>query len=349
MIDRYNLVVGMRKLLFLLGLCIASVGLSQQGGSHSYAFLNLESSARMAASGGSAIAIKDGDANIGFINPSLLDSSMHKSLAINYINYFASVNYGYAGYIHQFGKVTGSANLMYLNYGTFKRTDELGNITGQFVANEMVLSFGAGYQVDTSFSIGSNFKIINSILDSYSSFGLAIDLAGSYHNKAKNFTATVMMRNIGMQLKNYTETSNAPLPFSIDVGISKKAANAPFRILAVMKDLQRWDLTYNDPNAEPELDENGDPIPFQPAGFLEKMMRHFGAGVEFIPSKAFFVDFGFNYRRRQELKLDNRPGMIGFSVGGGIKIKRFMFSYGRASYHRAGASNHITVTTRITK
>ncbi len=340
----------MKKALVCIILLMGSfTSEAQQGGSQSYAFLNLESSARVAATGGSLLSIQDNDPNTAFINPSLLDTNMHGALALNYINYFAGINYLYAGYVHSFNEITASANLMYLNYGKFTRTDDLGNVIGEFTANDMVLSLGASKRIDTAFSVGANVKIINSVLESYTSFGAAVDLSGTYRNMEKNFSASILMRNIGMQFSTYTDNNRQPLPFGIDIGFSKKAAKAPFILHVLMKDLQKWDLTYTDPNAEPELDFNGDTVTVKPPGFLNKLMRHVNVGVEFAPSEAFFIDFGFNYRRRQELKLDNRPGMVGFSIGAGIKIKRFRFSYGRSSYHRAGGSNHITVTTNILK
>ena len=339
----------MIRLLLVSMLLVPLSVLAQQGGSTTYSFLELESSSRIAGSGGTILAVKDGDPNTAFINPSLLDSSMHGKIALNYINYFAGINYGYAGYVHDFGKVTGAANLMYLNYGKFKRTDEYGNHLGEFVANDLVFNVGASHHIDTMYSIGANFKIINSVLESYSSFGVAIDLSGTYYRKSTGFAVTALIRNAGIQLKSYNKGVREPLPLRIDVALSKKAAKAPFRLNFLFRDLQRWDLTYMDPNAEPEIDPlTQEPIPITEPGFLEKLMRHIGAGVQFVPNgDALFFDLGYNYRRRQELKLDNRPGMVGFSFGGGIKIKRFRFSYGRAIYHRAGGSNHITVTTNL--
>ncbi len=339
----------MKRALVFIGLASTLSLQAQQGGSQSYAFLNLESSARVAATGGSLLSIQDDDPNTAFINPSLLDTNMHGALALNYINYFAGINYLYAGYVHSFKDITASANLMYLNYGKFTRTDDLGNVTGEFTANDMVLSVGASKRIDSAFSLGANVKIINSVLESYTSFGAAVDLSGTYRNLGKNFSASILMRNVGMQFSTYTDDNRQPLPFGIDLGFSKRAAKAPFILHVLLKDLQRWDLTYTDPNAEPELDFNGDTVAVKAPGFLNKFMRHVNLGLEFSPSQAFFIDFGFNYRRRQELKLDNRPGLVGFSIGTGIKIKRFRFSYGRSSYHRAGGSNHITITTNILK
>ena len=58
---------------------------------------------------------------------------------------------------------------------------------------------------------------------------------------------------------------------------------------------------------------------------------------------------GYNHQRRQELKLkeDSKSGMVGFSFGFGIKIKKFQFDFARSIYSLAGASNHIGITTKL--
>ena len=59
----------------------------------------------------------------------------------------------------------------------------------------------------------------------------------------------------------------------------------------------------------------------------------------------FYLMAGYNYQRRQEMKISSRVAMVGFSYGFGIKISRFHLSYGRATYHLAGASNHFSIAT----
>ena len=57
--------------------------------------------------------------------------------------------------------------------------------------------------------------------------------------------------------------------------------------------------------------------------------------------------FGYNYKRRQEMKIDTKTAMAGFSWGFGLKISKFHISYGRATYHLAGASNHFSISTNL--
>jgi hypothetical protein len=76
-------------------------------------------------------------------------------------------------------------------------------------------------------------------------------------------------------------------------------------------------------------------------------MRHVTLGTEFIITPNIFLRVGYNYRRRQELKIAEKPGTAGFSFGFECKVNRFQIGYGRAIYHLAGPSNHFTVTTNL--
>jgi len=81
--------------------------------------------------------------------------------------------------------------------------------------------------------------------------------------------------------------------------------------------------------------------------FGDMLMRHIVLGAELLISDNINIRLGYNYRRRQELKINDRPGTAGLSWGVGFKISRFEISYGRASYHLAGPSNHFTLTTNL--
>jgi hypothetical protein len=81
--------------------------------------------------------------------------------------------------------------------------------------------------------------------------------------------------------------------------------------------------------------------------FGDKLMRHMVVGTEILLGPNFNIRLGYNYLRRQELKLADKPATSGISFGLGMKIKRFNLSYGRAIYHVAGPSNHLTLSTDL--
>jgi len=78
--------------------------------------------------------------------------------------------------------------------------------------------------------------------------------------------------------------------------------------------------------------------------FTDRFMRHITLGSEVLIGKNLVCSFGYNYRRRQEMKIDTKPGMVGFSFGASVRISKFRISYGRSVTHMAGGSNHFSLT-----
>ncbi|MFZ6051161.1 type IX secretion system protein PorQ [Halocola ammonii] len=332
----------------VLALC-SIVAQAQLGGQTIFQSLNVPSSARVAALGGNNIAVKDSDLNLAIYNPALLDSATSNQVALSYVNYFSDVNFGFASYAKNIDSaLTMAATIQYANFGDFTETNFIGEETGSFTAGDYAFIVGAGYKIDTNFTIGANAKVIYSTLVDYSALGGAVDLAGVYHSKKRRFTAALVMKNIGYQFNNYTSDNVEEMPFEIQVGISKKLKHAPFRFTVIAENLQQWDLTYDNPNDQPEVDPvSGEVVEDNSFEFGDKLMRHIVLGAEVLITENINVRLGYNYRRRQELKINDRPGTAGLSWGVGFKISRFEISYGRASYHLAGPSNHFTLTTNL--
>lgn len=322
---------------------------AQIGGNGTFKFYNMINPARTAALGSSNfLAIKDNDISLMMANPSLITSEVDNRLAMTFTDGYTDINYGIASYGKDFGKV-GSfvGSMQFANYGDFQYADAAGNQQGTFNAGDYALTVGWGRKLDSAFSIGANLRSIYSSLEDYTAFGLAVDVAGTYSSKS-NFTVSVAARNIGRQLKSYTSGNTEPLPFELQLGLSKRLPHLPFRYSVVLTHLEKWDLTYTDP-----IDNSIDQLTGEPAsnntndGFLDKAMRHVVLGGEFVPSKILSFRFGYNYQRRQELKLDTHRAMVGFSWGIGLKISKFNFSYARATYHLAGSPNIFSLSTNL--
>jgi hypothetical protein len=69
-------------------------------------------------------------------------------------------------------------------------------------------------------------------------------------------------------------------------------------------------------------------------------------GAEVIPHKNFYFSAGYNYQRRKELQVESKAGIVGFSWGFGINTSYLSLGFSRATFHLAGASNHITLILR---
>ncbi|HBH49966.1 MAG TPA: hypothetical protein DDX98_15075 [Bacteroidales bacterium] len=346
----------MNKIVFSISLIVLSCSVfAQSGGDNIYDFLNITNSARVASLGGQHISHPDSDLNFVYHNPSLLTSEMGNSLVLNYISYFAGTNFGYVGYSPNLNKKLNlAAGLHYLNYGEFIEADPTGQKTGTFRAADYALNIYASKTLlDSTLSIGLTFKPIYSQLESYSSFGIAFDAGITYYNKEKLFTAALVIKNAGVQLTRYNASQpREPLPFEIQLGISKRLRHAPFRFSVTGHQLQKPNLLYE---TEQDKEERIDPITGEEkqedklGQFADNFMRHVIFGVEFIPSENFYINLGYNYKRRQELKIEDKVGMVGFSFGAGIKISKFRISYGRSTYHLAGASNHFSVMVNLSE
>ena len=342
----------MKKNLIVVVLAfIFSPLFSQVGGKHLYNFLNLPTSARISALGDNQIAVKDDDAFLGFINPSLLNSEMDNKMAFTYVNYLADVTIGFASYTKDYDSLgTFNFGIQYVDYGNFLETDEAGNELGNFNAGEYAFVLGYGYQIDTNFSFGANLKTIYSSFCDASSVGLAADIAFTYFSEHKGLTMALLAKNMGAQLSNYTESQqNESLPFEIQFGLTKRFKNVPLRLGIIFHQLQNWNLTYEDPvpqsqqtifGSEPDQIKNNNQ-------FLENLARHLIVNAEFLVTKNFNLRFGYNYLRRAELKVDENLGSIGFSWGFGMRISKFHLSYGRSAFHQAGANNTFSVSTRL--
>jgi hypothetical protein len=329
-------------LFFILAFIHAS---AQTGGNSAYKFLSLTNSARIAAMGGNFLAIDDNDITLTQANPSLINASMHNSLSLGFVDYYSDINYGFAMYGRNFAKA-GSfvGSMQYISYGDFPLTNEQGEQQGTFNAGEYAFNVGWGRSLDTVFRIGANAKMILSNLESYNSIGVAVDVAGSYVPN-ENTCVSLLFRNIGRQITTYSSNGIEPLPFEIQLGVSRRLEHLPFRFSALLTHLEKWDLTYDVPYDQTTTSETSTRTGI--GDFADKAFRHVVIGGEFMPAKFLSLRLGYNYQRRQEMTISSRTGMVGFSWGLGLKVSKFGINYSRSRYHLAGSPNYITITTNL--
>ena len=336
----------MRKLILLIALLesIYSMAFGQIGGESTYEFLNLTNSARMAALGGNQIAVSDSsDLNVSYNNPSLLTLGMKNMLAINYVSYFAGVNYGYAAY--SFGTpLPGNfaIGMHYINYGQFIEALSNGQQTGAtFNAAEYALNIIWSNKYKR-FTYGINVKPILSLFESYQSIGIATDLGVSLISKNTTTVTSLVARNIGTQITTYySGASREPIPFDLQFGISKKLQHAPIRFAATLQHLQKWNL------AQPTADSTSTTTVYTDEKFPKKFLRHMVLGIELLPSPNFTIRAGYNYQLRQELRLNEKMSTVGLSWGFGFRISRFQINYASTRYNLAGTSNLISVAINL--
>ncbi|MBK8341107.1 MAG: type IX secretion system protein PorQ [Flavobacteriales bacterium] len=336
----------------ILLLCLSLFGIpavrAQLGGQEVFRVLEIPSSARLAALGGTHIALMDDDLNLGIFNPALLNSTMTKQVALSYLPYFDGVKMGFGSYAHHFDSIrtTFSGTVQFVDYGTFTRTEGDGTEIGTFRAGEYVFQIGASRALDSLFSVGANVKFITSSLDTYNATGWAADLGAVYAKKSLGLTVAALVKNIGFVSSSYTEAKEK-LPFEVQLGVTYKFRHAPFRLGLNLENLQQWDLTYDDPAQQVSIDPaTGDEI-VQKVSFGTKTLLHLVPNVEILLGRYFHVRAGFDFRRRRELKGGCQGGISGLCFGAGVRVSKFHISYGFAQYHLAGISNTVTLATRF--
>jgi len=329
---------------------------AQVGGENIWEFLNLSPSARVTALGGNLITVKDDDVALAFANPATLNPQMHNQLTFNHNIHFAGISNGYFGYGRHIEKLAATfhAGMQYVSYGTFDETNEFGDITGEFKASEYAFTMGAGYQLYDRLSLGANLKVITSQLETYNSLGLATDLAAFYQDSSGRFSATLLFKNVGAQLSTYENGNREPIPFEIQFGISQRLRHLPFRFSIIYRNIERWNVRYDDPNSQETtflFGDNTQQGDSEFSEFADNLFRHFIFNGEFLFGKKenFRLRFGYNHFRKQELSVDNFRSLAGFSFGLGLKINRFRIDYGLGNYHLAGGLNHLSISTNLSE
>lgn len=341
----------MQKILILGLLILSSLSTyAQVGGSQAFVFATLDNSARHAALGGPIISTIGSDPALGYQNPALINPSMHNHVNLTYANYLADINNGFASYARHWDSIgTFTATIGYFDYGTFERTNETGQITGEFDAADYNVQIGYSRAWRENFRIGANVKFLYSQYEAYISTAAAADIGGVYFNEEKRFTAGLVIQNLGSQLIRYSVNEvYEPIPFDIKASFSKKLEHNPLRFTITAHDLHRWDISYVNTNRKnQEIDLETGTIKNQEVGFGGKLMWHMNVGAELIFGPNLTLGFGYNHQRRVELSPEERRAVTGFSWGLTAGIKRFQVSYGMASYFPGISTSYFSLSKNL--
>lgn len=330
-------------LIFFIILSLPACVLSQIGGQNTYQFLNLPVSPRHAALGGKNVTLTNYDPTSALNNPALINDEMDNQLSLNYMNFVGDINYGTASYAYFFNRRTRvvQAGITYINYGTFNGFDENANPTGEFTGSEAALSVGYQQQLGRSdFHLGANAKFISSRLESFSSFGVATDIGITYNNEFSNLIISGVVRNFGYQLRPFNEIREN-LPLEVIFGISQKLDRLPFRWHITFENLQEWNIAFGN-SARDEVDLTGNVTEDDP-GFFANIFRRTIVGLEFFPESGFNVQLGYNFRRGEELRIEDQRSFAGLSAGFSIKFNKIRINYSYTRFNRAANTSFFGV------
>jgi hypothetical protein len=323
-----------KKIYTILLVSSASVIFAQDG-TRVYEFLNLSNSARQTALGGYNVTGWDADPNNALANPALMNTEMHGQFSLSYLSQIADIkNASFSGVYQISDYDFVSLSGQYLDYGKLIGTDEIGNVTGNFKAQEVAITAGYAREIEDYWTIGANLKFISSSIESYNSAAVAADLGVSYHDFDKNIKVGLAFRNIGKQISTYNN-KNEKLPFQVNLGFAHELEYIPLELNLTLHDLQKFDISqpYN---------KSGQKI-----STGRKVVDHIAIGAELFPKRDFNLRLGYNFKRGNELAVEDIRAFSGLTYGFGIRMNAFRIEFGHGNYHTSGGSNHFSLLINL--
>jgi hypothetical protein len=344
----------------LLGIvCIFSTGsysASAQvvGGQYAFEFLRLSNSAHVSALGGISVANPDDDISLALQNPAMMRPGLHNQLELTYDAFYAGISILNLQYGYYVPKLNTSFmfGVQYLNYGSFDQTDPIGNVNGTFHAADYALTFGASKKYLDHWRYGADIKWAHSQLQQFSASAAMVDIGINYYDTTTLWDFGVTAKNMGVMVKKYTPGNpSEPIPFDLQMGVSKRFKHLPLRLFMTLHHLYEWDIRYDNPADLTTINALGKNDTASNGGshFADKLFRHFIFGAEVTLGKRINLNVSYNDLQRRELALSTQKGLAGFAFGLGINLNKFQIHYGRTYYHIAGPYNEISITMALNK
>lgn len=338
-----------RQYIFLFIASLSIFQLQAQAGKGVYRFLELPVSSRTGALGSYNVSLRDNDINFAMLNPAALTEETGGVISLNMSNYLADIKFGTAMYGYNVGdKNFLMLGMQYIDYGLFEGYNEIGQYEQDFTAKDMALYLSYARQLSDRFTIGSTLKPIYSHYERYSSIGLAMDMGVNYTNEL--FSAGLVAKNLGVQLKGYYQNEGVehrePLPFDLQLGMSKKFEHAPLRISITANNLHRWNVDDYRTSIRKKEDLSGLQIA-EKVNFSDMLFRHLVFAFEFVPTDNFYVAASYNHRRHQEMVMPEYKSMAGFAVGAGVKLYKFHVGFSAVQYQVKNNAYMFSLSTNL--
>ncbi|MGB3468976.1 MAG: type IX secretion system protein PorQ [Cyclobacteriaceae bacterium] len=318
---------------------ISNICFSQIGGRRSFEFLNVPVNATTTALGGTNISLVSEDPSMLLQNPALTDSLESHQISFGYLGYYAGVNQSTFSYVQEVKGRLINFGVNYLNYGDIDGFDATGAPTGDFQAREYVVNAGTSQKIGV-FTVGANVKFAHSLIDNFTASALLVDIGGVFRPTATDWTISLLAKNLGFTLSNYTNQQSIELPFDIQLGTSFKPEFMPVRFSFTASNITRNNVGFVNRSLNPNDSE---------PGIGEEVFRRINIGTEFLLGKGVRILVGYNHRIRKELRLQQLAAGAGFSFGMFLRIKMIDITYARSTYQAAGGINHVTIVTNLKK
>ena len=311
----------MKKIVFALFGILFTLMMKAQESQEVFTFLRLPVSAHVAALGGDNVTIDDDDPTLIFHNPALICNTADKSINLNFMTYMEGAKTASASFIKAWGeRATWGVSAQYMNYGSMKEMTPDNIDLGDFSAKDIAVAGTFAYLLSNRWSGGVTLRFVSSSIAGYNSIGIASDLGLNYFDEERGWSISAVAKNLGGQVKAYQDEYEK-IPLDLLIGVSKRLNAAPIRFSATFSRLNRWDTSF---------------------------IQHVALGVDVFIGESIYIAGGYNFRRRDEMKVSDGDGSsshgAGLSVGAGLSLKRFKLNVAYAKYHVSASSILINAT-----
>ena len=340
----------MRLKIITVGVLISLSAHSQTlGGSSTFNFLKLSNTPQLTGLGGVNVSQTSNDVGMVFFNPALLQGQMHTQINAVFNSFYADIKAYHLslGYHNKHLNTNFLWGLQYLSYGNIRETDASGNILGSLRPTDWVMQFSASRTYREKWRYGAALKFVNSNYGQYSSNGIGLDVGVLYQDTGNLFSASVVGKNMGFQMKSYGGTEE-DMPFDLVVGATKRLAHAPVSFSISAHHVHQFDIRYNDTTFD---NDNFFGTAIRKKKFtFDKVFRHFVLASQIYIGDYVEVSLAYNHLRRQELNVGNGGnGLNGFSVEVGALFNKIQIRYAKAYYQSNTSYNQFGLNLQLNK
>jgi hypothetical protein len=264
-------------------------------------FLRSTESARAAALAGAFVAI-GGDASAQLYNPATIPSVPPHTVSLTVIKHVLDINSGLAAYVGRVGSGWWGANVAFTSYGSFTRTDALGNVLGSFGASHVAFNLSYANALDTNAYYGVTLGYVQTTIDRRAA-GALVASGGLFYQLPHIRTAVgIAVRYVGLNLATMNG-EHASLPTDVRIGLSHRLRGLP---LLVNVSLTR-------------LAERGQS--------LGERLRNFAIGGELYIGKAVQIRLGYDNGIRATQSAETTSFLTGVGVGAGLVLSEITLDY----------------------
>lgn len=296
----------------------AAVDINPAAGTTSATFLKYGVGSRAVAMGGSFGGLAD-DITAMYWNPAGLAQLTSSELSVTHNESFEGIRDDFAGYAFPYRN--GVLGIAF--YGLYTPRDlerrsglfendpyePLSSVEGLFQAYDIAGHISYARYFKDNLAFGASLKYIQETIDTYSAFGVALDIGSLYKFKNVPLSLGLSIQNIGTPIKFIDKAYD--LPLNVRLGSAYKVNN---NLTAT--------LDFNQPNDD---------------------YLFISAGAEYSPMSLFAIRAGYQYRING-LELGD---LYGFSAGVGFNIKMqnmlFKIDYAFVPFSVLGDSHRVTI------